>query len=167
VQMSINAITRELLLATFENEPRDDILLVPILRAGIAMWGEANEFFGFPETSFVWGNKEKGSDRVSVLWPKKNNMNNRQIIVLDPIIATGDTILQVYSNMAKHSTEMSSFKVISCYASPLGVKAILDKTKNVDLVVGCMAKTVDANGYLVPYTNGDMGDKLFGSIPDS
>lgn len=166
VQMSIKAITQELLLATFEKKPREDILLVPVLRAGLSMWDEANEFFGFPETSFVWGKKEKGTDRASVFWPKRNSIDNKQIIVLDPIIATGDTLLQVCRTITEFSTKISSFKVLSCYAAPQGAQAVLDKTNNVDLVVGCVAKTVGADGYLIPPTNGDMGDKLFGSIPD-
>lgn len=166
VQISIEAITQELLLATFEKKPHEDILLVPVLRAGLAMWDEANEFFGFPETSFVWGKKEKGTDRASVLWPKRNSIDDKQIIVLDPIIATGDTLLQVCTTITEFSTKIPSLKVLSCYAAPQGVQAVLDKTNNVDLIVGCMAKTVGADGYLIPPTNGDMGDKLFGSVPD-
>lgn len=59
VQSSIDAITQELLIATFEQNLREDILLIPVLRSGLAMWDAANKFFGFPETSFVWGKRRK------------------------------------------------------------------------------------------------------------
>lgn len=164
VQMAVNGITRELLSATVEQSQRDDVLLVPVLRAGVAMWSVTNEFFGFPETSFVWGKKEKGTDRASVLWPKRNVMEGRHVLVLDPIIATGDTLVRIFQSIADATQGASSLTVFSCYAAPEGVQAVLDKTQNVNLVVGCMAETVDGNGYLIPSTNGDMGDKLFGPV---
>src|SRR6185369_270873 len=93
-QLSIYAITQELLHATFDEESRvgSDVLLVPVLRAGLGMWGAANRFFGYPESSFVMGQKDKGTDKASVVWPKKNDLENKRVIILDPIIATGDTL---------------------------------------------------------------------------
>lgn len=165
VQMAISGITRELLNATVEQSQRD-VLLVPVLRAGVAMWSVANEFFGFPETSFVWGKKEKGTDRASILWPKRNVMDDRHVLIFDPIIATGDTLVQVSESIVDTMQGASSFTVFSCYAAPEGVQAVLDKTRNINLVVGCMAETVDENGYLLPLTHGDMGDKLFGPVTE-
>lgn len=162
VQQSIASITKEILTVTFNKFSYEDILLMPVMRAGIAMWVNANEYFEFPETSFLWGVKERGTEHASIMWPKQNNAD-KHIIILDPIIATGDTILQAHEALSSHSTGIRSFTVIGCYASPEGVKAILDKTKDIDLIVGCMSKTVSADGYLIPPTNGDMGDKLFGA----
>lgn len=160
-QMAVSGITHELLTATIVQSQCNDVLLIPVLRAGVAMWNTANEFFRFPETSFVWGVKEKGTDRAHVLWPKRNSMDGKRVFILDPIIATGDTLVQV-SESVRETTGIISFTVLSCYAAPEGVQAVLDKTHNLNLVVGCMSKTLDTNGYLVPPTQGDMGDKLFG-----
>lgn len=161
VQTAIASITHELLTASFEQQGQD-VLLMPVMRAGMAMWDTANEYFGYPETSFLWGTKEKGTDRASVIWLKQNNLD-KKIVILDPIIATGDTIVQAYANIIAHSEGTPSITVLSCYAAPQGIQSVLDKTQNIDLIVGCMAQSVGLDGYLIPPTNGDMGDKLFGA----
>ncbi len=169
VQAAVSGVTREILSATFDQQPRDDVLLVPVLRAGLAMWGEANAYFGVPETSFLMGQKEKGTNRATVVWAKKNELDGKQVVILDPIIATGDTLIEVCKGITDSfpTAEPPQLTVLACYAAPEGVNAVLSNTENVDLVVGCMAETVDTNGYLVPPTHGDMGDKLFGRVQGS
>ena len=164
VQASVHAITHELLQSTYEKEGNENILLVPVLRSGITMWETANNFFNAPETSFLTGDKEKGTNKAYISWTKRNAIDNKKVIILDPIIATGDTLIQAYEAITSTSEQSSDITIFSCYASPQGVEAVLTKAPQASLIVGCMAESVDADGYLIPSTNGDMGHKLFGKV---
>ncbi len=166
VQNAVRSITLELLENNFKKEDREDILLVPVLRSGITMWEPANDFFKSPETSFMVGQKEKGISGASITWTKRSNLNNKKIIILDPIIATGDTLKQVCREIEESSEHPFSITILSCYAAPEGVGALLKSNSNISVVVGCMAESIDDAGYLVPSTHGDMGNKLFGTVTE-
>lgn len=166
VGASIEHIAKELLAVTFEHRTDQGVLLLPVLRAGLAMWGVANNFFESPESSFITGSKEKGTCNTSVLWPKRNSLEGKHLVVLEPIIATGDTLLRVHDNIVESPTDPASLTVLSCYASPEGIQKVLEDTRGINVVVGCVSESVDKDGYLIPTTNGDMGDKLFGKVGD-
>lgn len=165
-QRAVDSITRKLLPATFEPTPAAEVLLLPILRAGIAMWSASNTYFDSPESSFLIGSNEKGADQVSVTWPKINEARGRHVVVLEPIIATGNTVVAAYETIMDQSDGLESLTVLCCYAAPLGAQSIVEKTRGVNVVVGCLAETVSPDGYLVPPTNGDMGDKLYGNAKE-
>jgi uracil phosphoribosyltransferase len=163
----IRSMTNILLVHRFGDLRAEDVLLIPVLRAGIAMWMEANAFFGGPETCFVQCTKEKGTRNVRVLWPSVPALGAKAVLVLDTVIATGDTINAVCRILREaQGGGAAELHVVSCYASPEGIQAISDARLGVQLTVGAISETVDAAGYLVPRINGDAGDKLFGKKTD-
>lgn len=52
--------------------------------------------------------------------------------------------------------------LLCCYASPQALAAVAGHEFVHSIVIAHQADTVDEHGYLVPYTNGDLGDKIFG-----
>ena len=85
-------------------------------------------------------------------------------MVLDTVIATGNTLSKVCDELWAMSGEKERcITVMSCYASPEGLAIVTNYPMVKGVYVGSVAETVDKNGYLVPYTNGDIGDKLFGA----
>lgn len=86
----------------------------------------------------------------------------RRIVILDTILATGDTILKLCDELSDIGGPERYITVLCCYASPQALTAVADHRGVHSIFVAHQAETVDDDGYLIPYTNGDLGDKLFG-----
>jgi uracil phosphoribosyltransferase len=160
-QVQIGMMTREVLEVRFRTFVSAQVLLVPVLRAGAAMWPAANEFFGAPATAFAIATKRKGTSEVSVSLSTVSGPSQCKFVVLDPIIATGDTI-RATTRLIANEFPRSEIHVIGCYASPEAVEHVCRDTKVTSLTVGVLARSVDRDGYLLPKINGDCGEKLFG-----
>lgn len=158
VQASIQKITQHIL----EEVPADknNLILSPILRAGLAMWPTASEFYDHPQTIFPEGTKDRVTNKSQVSVQKMMNLADNDIVVLDPIIATGKTVVDTIDLLARESP--GSITVLSCYAALDGLALITSQKPEVQIVTGCLAEGVDEQGYLIPATNGDLGDKLYG-----
>lgn len=119
-----------------------------------------------------------GSRSVQVEWlgahPAKmavpehsgGNGKEKHLIILDTILATGDTMLKLCDELSDTLDLETHVTVLCCYASPQAVAAVADHPIVRSIFVAHLADIVDEHGYLVPSTNGDMGDKLFGKKVD-
>jgi uracil phosphoribosyltransferase len=163
VRQCIHAITQFLLPIAFPRAIDGEITLVPVLRAGMAMLPATLEFFPNAVTSFVSCSKLKGTDHVSVNWLKSTIPSVSEIVLLDTVVATGDTVAQVCVELLDRCRSAKGVTVVTCYAAPQGIRTLFDRCRTVRAAVACMAETVSADGYLIPRINGDMGDKLFGT----
>ena len=89
-----------------------------------------------------------------------NDINEREVFVLDPMLATGgsarDAIGQIKKRGAKH------IKFIGLVAAPQGLKALHEAHPDVDIYVGALDEKLNDNGYIVPGL-GDAGDRIFGT----
>lgn len=157
------------------------VTLIPVLRAALPMYVAASPLFPNSNTALVRCFKNKathGPDSVQVEWmgsnpteatsleqqhgnPPKEQQPPR-LIILDTILATGATILKLCDELSSVPGSENRVTVLSCYASPQAIAAVACHSAVHSIVVAHQADTVDEHGYLVPYTNGDMGDKLFG-----
>jgi uracil phosphoribosyltransferase len=135
------------------------------MRAGLAMLHPASNYLGSPETSFLMGIRDKNTGEATVSWLKRSSMVDKQhIVILDPLIATGGTLHGAFKVLRDYSSDHPPITVFSCYASPEGIRSVLEEGRNITLVVGCVAESMDKNGWLSPPTNGDVGDKLYGPV---
>jgi uracil phosphoribosyltransferase len=136
-------------------------LLIPILRAGAAMWRPACDYLPDALTAFVVASKVKGTCEVKVEVSTLPALIPERVIILDPIVATGDTILATIDRLGVLGIT-SGFDIISCYVAP----AAFDRVRGHPSVRGAhaaaYAERADGQGYLIPPINGDCGDKLFG-----
>jgi uracil phosphoribosyltransferase len=140
----------------------DNPILVPILRAGLPMWDAVNIVLKHPQSVFINASKSKGTDRVDVSWSKCPDLSGRNILLLDTIIASGDTVTSALKMIKEFSSEQARVCVMSCYVSPEGLEKVLVEGQPHEVIIGGIAERVDENGYLVPMTHGDLGDRLFG-----
>lgn len=148
----------------FEHTSLDgSVILIPILRAGIAMWQAAVTRFNNAESAFPTCNKNKGTSQVDIVWPAYPKFFGKRVILLDVVSATGDTINAVFHEILKRCPSLKGkVEVACCYISPEAVQAIRTNPAIGQMHIFCTSKTVDKNGYLIPSTQGDVGDKLFG-----
>lgn len=164
-QKIIYKITRMILNTFFDDFRSKKILLVPVVRAGVIMWMAANTFFRSPETSFILATKDKSARTVETVWWLKNALQDKEILFLDTVIATSDTISAVCQKLHEKSSGLvENVHLLACFASSEAIEKIRSGNLVTSLTVASISQSVDHLGYLVPSIGGDAGDKLFGSI---
>ena len=84
----------------------------------------------------------------------------REIFVVDPMLATGGSALAAVELLKKHGCKKLHFLCI--IAAPEGVKAFTEAHPDVDLYIGALDEHLNDHGYIVPGL-GDAGDRIFGT----
>ena len=89
-----------------------------------------------------------------------SDIAEREVIVLDPMLATGGSASDAVSQIKKHGAK--HIKFIGLIAAPEGLKALHDAHPDVDIYVAQLDDKLNENGYIVPGL-GDAGDRIFGT----
>lgn len=137
------------------------LALVPILRAGLGMVDGMLALIPAAKVGHIGlYRNEETLEPVEYYCKLPNDINEREVFVLDPMLATGgsacDAIGQIKKRGAKH------IKFIGLVAAPQGLKALHEAHPDVDIYVGALDEKLNDNGYIVPGL-GDAGDRIFGT----
>ncbi|MGH2575759.1 MAG: uracil phosphoribosyltransferase, partial [Ignavibacteria bacterium] len=147
-----------------------DIILVPVLRAGLGLVNGFTQLFPHAKISHIgiYRNEENlkpvkyyfkfPGSKSSKRSPLTNS--NRIVFILDPMLATGGSINCTIASLKKLG--IKKIIVISIVSSPEGVKEINKRYKNIKIYTCALDEKLNDNGYIVPGL-GDAGDRLFGT----
>jgi uracil phosphoribosyltransferase len=137
-------------------------LVVPVLRAGVGMLDGLTRLLPDAEVGFAGLARDERTAEAS--WYAErlpDSAAGRGVVVLDPMLATGGTLLAVVQALLARGAE--SVTCVCLLASPEGI-ARLDTEfpgDQVSLVVAAVDERLDDRAYIVPGL-GDAGDRLFG-----
>lgn len=159
--LELNEITIETpLVATQGAKINQDIVIVPILRAGLGM---VDGILGMVPKAKI-GHIGIYRDEQSLL-PKQYlikkplHVKNAYTLILDPILATGGTAIAAIDIVKKWNIT-DKIKFICLVASPEGVKKVCDVYPEIDIYAVALDEKINADGYIIPGL-GDAGDRYF------
>ena len=137
------------------------LALVPILRAGLGMVDGMLTLLPAAKIGHIGlYRNEETLEPVEYYCKLPADINEREVIVLDPMLATGgsavDAITQIKKRGAKH------IKFICIIAAPQGVEKLRQAHPDVEIYIGQLDDHLNENGYIVPGL-GDAGDRIFGT----
>ena len=137
------------------------LALVPILRAGLGMVDGMLTLLPAAKIGHIGlYRNEETLEPVEYYCKLPADIHEREVIVLDPMLATGgsavDAITQIKKRGAKH------IKFICIIAAPQGVEKLQQAHPDVDIYIGQMDDCLNEHGYIVPGL-GDAGDRIFGT----
>ena len=137
------------------------LALVPILRAGLGMVDGMLNLIPAAKVGHIGlYRNEETLQPVEYYCKLPSDIAEREVIVLDPMLATGgsaaDAISLIKQRGARH------IKFIGLLAAPEGMKALHAAHPDVDIYVGALDEKINDKGYIVPGL-GDAGDRLFGT----
>lgn len=140
-------------------------LIVPILRAGLGMLEGMVKLVPSAEVGFL-GMVRNESTLEPAIYAERlpPDLENRQCFVLDPMLATGGSLLAAIDYLfARGAVEVTAVCLIG---APEGLAAIEAATEGRDLtiVLGALDERLNEHGYIVPGL-GDAGDRLYGTVP--
>ncbi len=137
------------------------ITIVPILRAGLGMMNGVIDLIPSAKVSVVgYYRNEETLQPVEYYVKMASAMEERIALILDPMLATGGTLLATIETLKKAGCK--NIKGLFLVAAPEGVKKITEAHADVEIYIAAMDERLNEVGYILPGL-GDAGDKIFGT----
>ncbi|CAM4166568.1 uracil phosphoribosyltransferase [Lederbergia lenta] len=135
--------------------------IVPILRAGIGMVDGILNLIPAAKVGHVGLYRDpKTLLPVEYYVKLPPDVENRDFIVVDPMLATGGSAVAAIDSLKKRGAKHIKFMCL--IAAPEGVEAMQKAHPDVDMFIAGLDEKLDEKGYIVPGL-GDAGDRLFGT----
>lgn len=97
---------------------------------------------------------------VEYYFKMPHNMHERDAIVLDPMLATGNSAVAAVDRLKE--TNPKSIRFVCLLAAPEGIKNLRESHPDVDIYTAAVDRGLNDHGYILPGL-GDAGDRLFGT----
>ncbi len=138
-------------------------VITTILRAGVPLFQGVLNYFDGADCGFVAAyRKHDANDYFSIKQDYLTcpNIEGRPLIVADPMLATGASLIEAIKDLLNHGTP-SQLHIVVAIASELGVKTIEEAYPEAHLWVGVVDPDLTEKGYISPGL-GDAGDLSYG-----
>ena len=137
-------------------------VVVPILRAGLGLSDGILSVMTEAHVGHIGLYRDKETLQPGEYMVKLPELKERDIILVDPMLATGGSIIKAIEILIAHGAAEERISLVSLVASPEGIKAVQDKYPFAHLIIAAMDRELNDKGYILPGL-GDAGDRLFGT----
>ena len=138
-----------------------EIVAVPILRAGLGMLEAVTDLFPDVNVGTIGLERSEQTAVASVYHLKLPPLDDRYVICLDPMLATGGSASQAIGFLkAKGATRLTMVSVVS---TPEGIQKLQEDHPDVPIVTGSIDRGLNDKKFIVPGL-GDFGDRLYGTL---
>ncbi len=140
----------------------DEVVIVPVLRSGLAMLPGAMKFLPKSKIGFVGLERDEETAVAHQYYWKLPPINSETVVVItDPMLATGGSIQYVLDKVAKQNPKEI---IITCViAAPEGVTKLRHNFPNLKIFAAALDEKLNDKKYIVPGI-GDYGDRYFGTV---
>lgn len=144
----------------------DKVVVATVLRAGLPLQQGVLNYFDDAECAFVSAyrkNKKDGTFRINVEYVSCGDLEGKVLILVDPMLATGQSLRLVYDSLVAHGGEPLHTHIVSVIASEQGVEYAEKHlpSKTTTLWLGAVDAELTSKAYIVPGI-GDAGDLCYG-----
>ncbi len=138
------------------------VALVPILRAGLGMVDAIMDLIPASKIGHIGlYRNEETLEPVEYYCKLPTDISERQVLVLDPMLATGGSAVAAINFIKNRGAK--NIKFVCIIAAPEGIKTLREAHPDVEIFCGALDEGLNENGYIVPGL-GDAGDRLFGTL---
>ena len=137
------------------------LAIIPILRAGLVMVDSMVDMIPSAKVGHIGLYRDPETHQPVEYYCKlPEDIGNRQVFVVDPMLATGGSAIAAIDFLKKHGCKnITMMNIIGC---PEGVKAVQEAHPDVDLYLASIDEKLNEHAYIVPGL-GDAGDRIFGT----
>ena len=137
------------------------LVLVSILRAGNGLLEGMLDLVPSARVGFIGLYRDHETLKPVQYYLKlPEAMDERHCIVVDPMLATGNSVIAAIDRLKENGAR--NIKFVCLLAAPEGIKAMTEAHPDVEIVTGAVDSHLNENGYIVPGL-GDAGDRMFGT----
>ena len=150
-----------LVTAEFNTLAGKKLAFIPILRAGLGMVDGVLQLVPSARVGHIGLYRDPETLKPVEYYCKlPSDINEREVIVLDPMLATGGSAIDAISLIKQRSPK--SIKFMGIIAAPEGLAALQEAHPDVDIFCAALDEKLNDHGYIVPGL-GDAGDRIFGT----
>ena len=137
------------------------LAIVPILRAGIGMVDGILNLLPAAKVGHIGLYRDHDThEPVEYYCKLPSDIAEREVIVLDPMLATGGSAIDAISKLKE--TGVKQIKFMCIIAAPEGVEALIEAHPDVQVYCGALDGHLNEEKYIIPGL-GDAGDRIFGT----
>ena len=148
--------------ATFKSIAGKKLAIVPVLRAGLGMVDGILTLIPSAKVGHIGLYRDPKTLKPVEYYSKlPSDITERDVIVLDPMLATGGSAIDAIGIIKR--SHPKSIKFMCIIAAPEGMKAFTEAHPDVPVYCAAMDERLNDHGYIVPGL-GDAGDRIFGTL---
>ena len=145
--------------------PQNDLVLCSILRAGLPLHQGLLNYFDKAENAFISAyrkhTKNSNDFEIVVEYFASPSIDNKTLILADPMLATGQSLVAVYEAIKKYG-QPKEVHIVSVIGALAGIEFVQNYfPKNTHLWIAAIDDKLNEKGYIIPGL-GDAGDLAFG-----
>lgn len=138
------------------------LAIVPILRAGLGMVDGLQSLIPVAKVGHIGLYRDPAThEPVEYYCKLPPDINERIVILVDPMLATGGSAVDALDNLKKRGCKHIRFMCL--VAAPEGVRRIQETHPDVDIYTAALDDHLNEHAYIVPGL-GDAGDRIFGTL---
>lgn len=139
---------------------RQEVLLVPVLRAGLGMLHAILQLIPEARVGFI-GLKRHEKTLQATAYHKSlpGNLSSFEIILIDPMLATGGSALAALRLLEERGARL--VRLVCLVAAPEGIARVHGSYADLPIFTASIDQRLNSKGFIVPGL-GDAGDRLFG-----
>ena len=138
------------------------LAIVPILRAGLGMVDTMISLMPSAKVGHIGLFRDPEThEPVKYYCKMPPDISERQVFVVDPMLATGGSAVAAI-DVLKKEYGCKSITLMNIIAAPEGIKAVSEAHPDIDIYVAAVDQGLNENAYIVPGL-GDCGDRIFGT----
>lgn len=140
----------------------NDVILVPVLRAGLGMVNGFLQIIPEAKVGHIGLQRDEETLKpVEYYYKVPNKLDSANVIILDPMLATGGSASEAISYLKKRGAKNIFFSSIVC--APAGVNKIEFEHPEIKIFTAALDRELNDKGYILPGL-GDAGDRTFGTL---
>ncbi|MBQ4627330.1 MAG: uracil phosphoribosyltransferase [Clostridia bacterium] len=137
------------------------LAFVPILRAGLGMVDGVLALVPSARVGHIGLYRDPDTlQPVEYYCKLPADIEEREVIVLDPMLATGGSAIDAVTQIKKRNPK--SIKFMGIIGAPEGLNALKEAHPDIDIYIAALDDCLNDHGYIIPGL-GDAGDRIFGT----
>ncbi|MEN3011864.1 MAG: uracil phosphoribosyltransferase [Dictyoglomus thermophilum] len=138
-----------------------DLAIVPILRAGLVMADGMLQILPSAKVGHIGLYRDPETLKPVQYYTKlPEDIDKREVIVVDPMLATGGSAVAAISILKAKGVK--DIKFVCIISAPEGIETLRNSHPDVDIYTAAIDERLNDHGYIIPGL-GDAGDRLFGT----
>jgi uracil phosphoribosyltransferase len=138
-----------------------DVVLVPVLRAGMGMLDVMLTVFPKASVGYVGLERDEETAVARQYYRKLPPLADRYVFLLDPMLATGGSASAAVALLEEQGAR--HVRLLSVVAAPEGVERLAKDYPTVDVYTAALDRGLNESKFILPGL-GDFGDRLFGTL---
>ena len=137
-----------------------EVVLVPILRAGLGMLDSILQLIPNARVGFIGLKREETTQRA-MFYHKSlpPDLTDFEVVLIDPMLATGGSTVAAMNLLAELGA--TQVRMVNLIAAPEGIRHVRKFYPRLPIFTAVVDKKLNSKGYILPGL-GDAGDRLFG-----